>query len=244
MLKKTKRHLRTLRDPQNRPDLGYFQEALERNLHPPGDAYSPQENLVQIAFRGTEGGGAALLLNAEGFVLTCYHLVRHLRTEAHLLERSCIRIDGQEAAIDPTFFAWDEAYDLALLRALGDYTKPTIAFAEQQASWAENLCYYPFVQGRLQKLEGRVVFGSYNVIMHKGNPPRETIRLDAFVVEGEGKMGYSGSPFFRGRELVGILFGGTDPGENRSIYATKSRYARTLVQSVIDHIKNLQNTNL
>ncbi|MEK6868262.1 MAG: serine protease [Nanoarchaeota archaeon] len=242
MIDKTERHLRLLRDPENRINLGYFQEALQRNLSPPNDSYSPQENLVQVAFQGTEGGGTALLLNAEGFVLTCYHLVRHLRTEEGMLERSCIRIDGQEAAIDPKFLVWDEDYDLALLRALGCYTKPTIALAEQQVCWAENLCYFPFVQGEVQELEGRVALASYDVVMDR--PPTIVVRSDAFVVDGEGKMGYSGSPFFRGKELVGILFGGTDPGENASIYGTKSRYVRNLVQDAIDHIGNLQNTNL
>ncbi len=190
-----------------------------------------QENVVSIVPCSGDASsisGTGVIINAKGWTLTAYHLVDFFRENPSLLDQHRIkRGDGSLYEIDPSFFAWDDDYDLALVRIKHSVSGlPDITIRQQDLPLDERLRYYSFAGGRvIQEHGGRVIVCSQDVrIASRG---QEKIRRDSFVFAGRAEVGYSGSPLFANGELSGLLFGADDQGH---VFATKARYIAALVE--------------
>ena len=210
-----------------------FTKNLESETFPP-KAY--RKNLVSIVPANSEIiiGGTGIILNEGGFVLTALHLVQCFQRKRELVSQYRMkREDAIQYAIDPSFFAWDEEHDLAILRAMEEirYIDP-IKIASREPIENEDLLYYSFPNGgRIVETRGRVKTPSEDVYLSSSG--QEKRRKDSLVFSGRADFGYSGSPIFTSDGLLAVLFGG-DAQEN--ILATKSSYVRTLIECARDSL--------
>ncbi len=206
-----------------------------------GCAQDFQRNVVSLVHKGSQMGGTGILLNREGFLLTSLHLLNHLRSERYRMRDYIVRdIEGRESALDPSFFASEEDYDLAILRTFGDHDSlPTIPLGFRDPDEAEKLVYFPFPNGReALMLEGLVEESSCDIEVVKTKGEDGPLRRDCFVFQGKGDSNYSGTGIFSNQgEYLGTLFSGDNPGRSSTMYAIKSAYARRLVQSIRSHLR-------
>ncbi len=230
--------LRSLR--KDHPYHSVAAAALEENLFVTASRpLSIEENIVSIVNTTISQGGTGLLLNNEGFVLTCLHLVGHLQRERHLIRSYVIRdSQKQDFPLDPTFCAWDEEHDLALVRVLrpSSFVR-TIPIAQRDPQQGEQVSYHPYPHGRYSfSLDGVIQDASADIQVQKND--ESVMRRDSFVCKGRGEIGFSGAPIMSQRgEFLGNLFAGQNPGEDSSIFCTKGKYIHALIQEVISHLR-------
>lgn len=225
------------------PYYSHASQALGENLQKQ-KLKSPlpfQKNIVSLIHKESRMGGSGIFLNKEGFLLTSFHLVDHLkRNRYHMRDYVVRESSGREYALDQSFFAdnEDEGKDLALLRALKPHEdlSPT-PIALRNPAEGEKIVYFPFPNGLVVgALEGIVQDWSCDIEIQKKNGSKY-LREDSFVFSGKGDVGYSGSAIFSlDGEFLGTLFGGENPGRSSDMFAIKSKYASRLVQSVRDHL--------
>jgi len=225
------------------PYYGHASSVLLENLQQQriGCAKDFKRNVVSIVHRKSHMGGTGILLNREGFLLTALHLVDHLRADRYHMKDYIVRdTEKKESILDPSFFAWEEDYDLAILRTLGDYDSlPSISLATRQPNEGEKVTYFPFPNGReALALEGVVEERSCDIEIQKRNGS-SYLRKDSFVFQGRGDINYSGTGIFsKEGEYLGTLFSGENPGRSSTMCAIKSDYARRLIQSIQSHLRD------
>lgn len=190
-----------------------------------------QQNIVSIVPKRENPAvtpGTGIIMNARGWTLTTYHLVDFLHKDPALLDQHRIkRGDGTLYEIDPSFFAWDDDYDLALLKTKHPvFGLPDVPIRQQDLRLDEMLRYYSFAGGReIQEHKGKVVVCSEDILIR--GKDKEKIRRDSVVFAGRAEVGYSGSPLFANGELSGLLFGADNQGH---VFATKARYIAALIE--------------
>ncbi|GEM_PF-5518366 len=250
-----------LRAFQNQDRTIYYSHAaqeLEQSLTPHFPGQDPRPNLVSLIDKQTQQGGTGLLLNKYGFVLTSYHLVNQFKKNHSSKYHYHIQDSSHRAhSIDPSFFAYDQTHDIAIIRALGTpQSTSSIAISNNHLQLSQLICYIAYVDGiNISRHLGQIKSTSYDV-----HYEHKTI-LDAIAFSGEGQRGFSGAPLFNHQNhLVGNLFGGgylddeynnenecnhnnneNDEDENNDEelnFGTKAIYITKLIQELITNLHN------
>ncbi|MSR85954.1 serine protease [Candidatus Woesearchaeota archaeon] len=203
-------------------------ESLERRLQESATGTERdllEQNCVSIHDPSIPIAATGFLLNTFGFVLTCLHVVDHFLSNPQKVRDYRVKErDGSLSEIDPSFFAYDQENDLAILRARRGTTRvPRVYFSKRELTPGEDLHYYSF--------KGE------NPVYHLGKV-QDTSEPGIFTFSGYGEPGYSGSALFDNQgKYVGTLFGKVQVNGKLHIRARKAHIPYSLVEEIIANLK-------
>jgi len=164
-----------------------------------------------------DGSGSGFLINPEGYILTCYHVV-----ENNLTENIFFKKEKEQTAHIAKLVSFNKVMDIAILKINGE-NHPFIRLIKNKGTQVRvgdeiGLLAYPMGE----KLNNSVSYfkGMVNNNSHQlGN-------YNAFQIDAGATHGSSGGPVFDliTGQVIGVLTGGVDPTKASSFnFATDIR---------------------